>query len=77
MKERTLNGEKRGLKAHGQIAVAKVRSPEATVWSCSPLNASKWLKASDVTLPSKTALELISAAPSRAQSAPLRTGGKR
>lgn len=44
VKEQTLNGEKRSLKAHRQIAVAKVRSPEATVRSCSPLNASKWLR---------------------------------
>lgn len=31
-----------GLKAHRQIAVARVRSPEAPVASCSPLNASEW-----------------------------------
>lgn len=31
MKERTSNGGKRGRKAHRQIAVARVRSPEAAL----------------------------------------------
>lgn len=53
-------GEKKGLKAHRQIAIAKVGSPEAAVYSCSRLNCSKcgtWN--ASVILPYKTIAKLI------------------